>query len=161
MPRSPKTRDLQSKPLIPILPVTRAQVVNVLENVEKKWAENAYGLQQRLSEAIADGDHRAAQAWTWCNGVTTDKLFAYAGRPTQIVANLHAHRHELSDIAAKLAIAASVQQRHVLRGYAKSVTPVTHLAHDPSPLPIVAAKRARTLDDAPGNAQVVDIVDNG
>ena len=68
--------------------------------------------------------------------MTTDKLLVFAGRPTQIVANLHAHRHELGDIAAKLAIAASVQQRHVQRGYAR----VLPAASDGSPLPIVSPK---------------------
>lgn len=159
MQRPPKARPLQSKPLIPISPVTRAQVVNVLENVEKKWAENAYGLQQRLSEAIAANDPRAAQGWTWCNGVTTDKLLTFAGRPIAIVANLHAHRHELSDIASKLLIASQVQARHAQRGYAHIVD--ANVGNDPSPSRTLPVKRVGSPVDASGHMQVADIVDNG
>ncbi len=134
MQRSPKTRTES----IALVPATRAQVANVLPELEQRWSVNALGVQERLTQAVERDDAQAAQKWAIAGGISTEKVLLMKGRPTEIIANLHAHRHELGDIAAKLAIAASVQQRHVQRGFAKSVTPVTHPIAPVTHLPLAS-----------------------
>ena len=154
MQRPPKAR-AERLPAA-LVAATRAQVANVLPELEQHWSANALGVQQRLTQAVERDDAASAQKWAIAGGISTEKVLLMKCRPTEIIANLHAHRHELGDIAAKLAIAASVQARHVLRGYAKSVTPVTH----PSSTLTLAVKPALAQRDASGHAQVADIVDN-
>ena len=127
----------------PYVAPTSAQVQQVLPELEQRWSINALSVQQRLHEAVERDDAASAQKWAIAGGISTEKVLLMKGRPTEIVANLHAHRHELGDIAAKLAIAASVQARHVQRGYnVRNTLPIV----DPSPPRTLALKPAH--DDA-------------
>ena len=56
--------------------------------------------------------------------ISIDKVALIQGWPTQVVAHLHEHRHEVSDIAGKLAEVA----RRVGAGPAPEVTPEVDLA---------------------------------
>ncbi len=95
----------QPKPLAHVAPEA---LTGVLSGLEDKWSRNALGVQQRFGEAIARDDAQAAQKWAIAAGISTEKVLLMKGRPTEIVANLHAHRHELGDVMDKLAIAARV-----------------------------------------------------
>ena len=122
----------QPKPLAYASPET---VSAVLPNLEEQWSRNALGLQQRLRESIEANDALNAVRWATAGGISTDKTLLLKGRPTEIVANLHAHRHELVDVMDKLAIAARVLSTHQRKGYARVIpsgadVPVSHLPLD-------------------------------
>ena len=91
---------------LPLHPVAPERILNVLPELEREWSARALELQQRAQEAADRGDHFAAQRWTWCAGVATDKTLLLKGRPTEITGHLHAHRHDLGDVMDKLASAA-------------------------------------------------------
>ena len=107
------------KPLAYVSPEARQNVLGALED---KWSTNALGIQQRLDEAIARDDASASQKWAIAAGISTEKVLLMKGRPTEIIANLHAHRHELSPLMDKLASAARVLDVHTRKGYARPVT---------------------------------------
>jgi hypothetical protein len=104
----------QAKSLTFIDPEAKA---NVLGHLEDKWSTNALSIQQRLSESVERDDASAAQKWAIAAGISTEKVLLMKGRPTEIIANLHAHRHELSPLMDKLASAARVLDVHVRKGY--------------------------------------------
>ena len=95
------------KPSLPaIKPPTPAQIATVTDVLEHKWSSNALSIQDRLTQAIDAGDASSAQRWAISGGISTEKVLLLKGRPTEIIANLHAHRHELGPLMEKLAIAA-------------------------------------------------------
>ena len=75
-----------------------------LPEIENVWRDRFFHFQQRAHEATEQGDHNAAQRWTWCSGVSNDKLVALKDRPTNgVVTHLHLHRHELGPALDRLA----------------------------------------------------------
>lgn len=105
------------KPLAHVSPET---LTGVLGHLDERWSRNALGVQQRFSEAVERDDASAAQKWAIAAGISTEKVLLMKGRPTEIVANLHAHRHEISDVMDKLAVAARVLSVHQRKGYVNS-----------------------------------------
>lgn len=90
-----------------------------LPEVETVWRDRLFQFHQRSREALERGDHNAAQRWTWCAGVATDKLTNLKDRPTAgVVTHLHLHRHELSPALDRLA--------SIMRGPAPVVERVVH-----------------------------------
>ena len=104
-----------------LVPVTSAQAAQVLPLLEDKWSVNALGVQQRFAEAVERDDAAAAQKWAIAGGISTEKVLLMKGRPTEIVGNLHLHRHDMSQVMDKLAQAARVVQVHAKRGYHQPV----------------------------------------
>jgi hypothetical protein len=108
----------------------------VLPELEQRWSVNALGVQTRLHEAIERDDAPAAQKWAIAGGISTEKVLLMKGRPTEIVANLHAHRHDMSDVMDKLAGAARVLSTHQRKGYVNAsstrtevIKPITSDGH--------------------------------
>ena len=89
---------------------TTAQIGAVTDVLEHRWSSNALLIQDRLTQAIERDDHNAASKWALGGAISTDKILVLQGRPTAIVGHLHAHRHELSQVMDKLAIALRPQQ---------------------------------------------------
>ncbi len=116
--------------------ITADERRNVVEELDQRWCAQAFNFLQRAEESTEAGKSFDARNWTWAAGVATDKVFAIREIPTQIVANLHEHRHDLSGIADKLLVAAKVLETHRKRGFqqvsAQVVQPVPHLALDQS-----------------------------
>ena len=72
--------------------------------VETVWRDRLFQFHQRSKEATEQGDHNAAQRWTWCAGVATTKLVELKDRPTNgVVTHLHLHRHELGAALDRIA----------------------------------------------------------
>jgi len=113
--------------------ISPAQQKAVLSGLEEKWAHNALAVQERLTQAIDRDDDRAVKNWSVAAGISTEKVLLMKGRPTEIVANVHAHRHELSDVMDKLAKAARVVTTHQRKGYMAS-------DRGPAPLALVTAQ---------------------
>jgi len=111
----------------PVLYVAPEALSNVLGELEHKWSHNALTAQERLTQAIDRDDALNAERWAKTAGISTEKTLLMKGRPTEIVANLHAHRHEIGDVMDKLAVAARVLSNHRRKGYANVVEPVSHL----------------------------------
>jgi hypothetical protein len=126
-----KALQLYAPPALP--KPTSDEVAGVLGGLEHRWSVNALGVQQRFAEAIDRDDAASAQKWAIAAGISTEKVLLMKGRPTEIVANLHAHRHELSQVMDKLASAARVVSVHQRKGYA-SVAPSQVTRPLPSPL---------------------------
>lgn len=96
---------------------TAEKVANVIPELTDKWSRTTLMALERLEQAIADGDGLGSKYWATAAGIGTDKIMPLKGMPTQIVSNLHAHRHEIGDVMDKLAIAARVLTRHEQKGY--------------------------------------------
>ena len=93
-----------------------------LPEVENVWRDRLFQFHQRSKEALERGDHNAAQRWTWCAGVATDKLTGLKDRPTNgVVTHLHLHRHEIGPALDRLAA--------IMRAPQPVVERVTHLHH--------------------------------
>jgi len=73
-------------------------------SLHERWQTNAMRLQDRLRDATQAGEHNAARCWAIAGGIATEKSLLLAGQPTQLVAHLHAHRHDLAGIIDKLAL---------------------------------------------------------
>ena len=101
----------------PLLAPTRDEITTVLDGLEHKWSSNALGVQQRFTEAIARDDASSAQRWAVAGGISTEKVLLMKGRPTEIVANLHAHRIDLAPLMDKLAASARILDQHKGKGY--------------------------------------------
>jgi cob(I)alamin adenosyltransferase len=69
----------------------------------EKWQNAAFLLQENLRRASEDGKPGDAKAYAIAAGVATDKVLLLAGRPTSIVAGLHAIQASLPDLARTLA----------------------------------------------------------
>ena len=87
----------------PLRKATQADTAVVLDGLESRWSMNALDIQQRLSQAIDEGDAANAQRWAVAGGISTEKVLLLKGRPTEIVASLHAHRHEIGPLFDRLA----------------------------------------------------------
>jgi len=85
---------------------TAAQIANVTDVLEHRWASNALMVQDRYTQSIERDDHNAASKWALAGAISTDKILVLKGRPTEIIANLHAHRHDMAPLMDKLASAA-------------------------------------------------------
>ncbi len=96
---------------------TAEKVANVIPELTDKWSRTTLMALHRLEEAIAGDDGLGAKYWATAAGIGTDKIMPLKGMPTQIVSNLHAHRHEIGDVMDKLAVAARVLTRHEQKGY--------------------------------------------
>ena len=96
----------------PLQKATKADTAVVLEGLESRWSMNALDIQQRLSQAIDDGDAANAQRWAVAGGISTEKVLLLKGRPTEIVASLHAHRHELGPLFDRFAALRPVSRTH-------------------------------------------------
>jgi len=103
--------------------ITAEQRKNVIEELDQRWCAHALDNLQRAQESAAAGKSFDARNWTWAAGVATDKVFAIREIPTQIVSNVHEHRHDISQVMDKLAVAARVLNTHRSKGYVKNVTP--------------------------------------
>lgn len=112
--------------------ISPAQTKAVLSGLDEKWSRNALAIQERLQQAIDRNDHNASRQWAIAGGVATEKTLLVKGYPTEIVANLHAHRHDLSDVMEKMAKAARVVSVHERKGYMKD--------RGPAPLALVTAQ---------------------
>lgn len=119
--------------------VSPAQVKAVLPELDEKWSRNALAIQERLTQAIDRDDAAAAQKWSISAGIASEKTLLMKGRPTEIVANLHAHRHDLSDVMEKMAKAARVVSVHQRKGYMAS-------DRGPAPLALVPISKDSTTD---------------
>ena len=108
MPRLKPPSGLASAARLPA--PTTAQIGAVTDVLEHRWSSNALLIQDRLTQAIERDDHNAASKWALGGAISTDKILVLQGRPTAIVGHLHAHRHELSQVMDKLAIALRPQQ---------------------------------------------------
>jgi hypothetical protein len=135
-----RSKALVPTPAQPVAKPTSDEVAGVLGGLEHRWSVNALGVQQRFAEAIDRDDAASAQKWAIAAGISTEKVLLMKGRPTEIVANLHAHRHELGAVMDKLASAARVVSVHQRKGYA-SVAPsqVTRPLPSPSPTKFVGS----------------------
>lgn len=129
----------------PLAHVSSEAIQQVLPALDERWSRNALGVQQRFSEAIERDDASAAQKWAIAAGISTEKVLLMRGRPTEIVANLHAHRHELGDVMDKLATAARVLSVHERKGYRQ---------HRELPVPASdsAVENVSVLDSDPANS---------
>jgi len=74
----------------------------VLDALQHDWGRHALMALARATEAVVDGDARAAQGMSIAAGIGTDKALVMAGRPTALVMQIHAHRLELGSIAQAL-----------------------------------------------------------
>jgi len=111
-----------TKPALPALkPPTQAQIATVTDGLEYKWSHNALAIQDRLTQAVELGDAAQAQRWAIAAGISTDKVLVLKGRPTEIIANLHAHRHDMAPLMDKLSAAIKFTSA---RGFAPE--PVAH-----------------------------------
>ena len=74
------------------------------------WQQSALGVLDEIELRRREGTltPRDWKDLTIAGGVSTEKALLAAGQPTEIVANLHAHRHDLGPIADKLNSAARV-----------------------------------------------------
>lgn len=99
--------------------VTQEQRRNIVEELDQRWCKHALTNLQRADEATASGKSFDARNYTWIAGVATDKVFAIREIPTQIVANIHEHRHDMSGVMDKLASAARVLNTHRNKGYSQ------------------------------------------
>lgn len=106
--------------------ITTDERNNVVGELDKRWCDHALHNLQRAREATEAGKSFDARNYTWAAGVSTDKVFAIREIPTQIVANLHAHRVNLSSILDKFASASRVLSVHQRKGFQPPSAPVTH-----------------------------------
>ena len=88
-----------------LVPPTPAQITAVTDVLEHQWASNALMVQTRYTQAIERDDHNAASKWALAGAISTDKILVLKGRPTDIIGHVHAHRHDLSAVMDKLAMA--------------------------------------------------------
>ena len=101
--------------------ITKEQRSNIVEELDKRWCTHALTNLQRAEEATSNGKSFDARNYTWIAGVATDKVFAIREIPTQIVSNIHEHRHSLSGVMDKLAAAAKVLNTHRNKGYSQVI----------------------------------------
>mgnify|MGYP001566962313 CR=1 FL=1 len=133
--------------------ITPDQRRNVVEELDQRWSEAAFDFLQRAKEATEAGKSFDARNWVWAGGVATDKTFLCRALPTQIVANLHEHRVDLSGILDKFRVATQVLSVHQRKGYAsalvsdvhKPLVPVIHKPLATSNTDAIAQTDARAL----------------
>jgi hypothetical protein len=84
--------------------LTRAAVASpdVKRELLNLWATNAKSLQQCMVESIGERNNQATKNWAIAAGIATEKTLLLDGQPTQLVAHMHAHRHDLGQIIDKL-----------------------------------------------------------
>lgn len=100
--------------------ITQDERKNIVEELDQRWCRHALTNLQRADEATTAGKSFDARNFTWIAGVATDKVFAIREIPTQIVANIHEHRHDMSLVMDKLASAARVLNTHRNKGYSNT-----------------------------------------
>ncbi len=111
-----------SAELATLRPPTPAQIATVTDGLEYKWSSNALAIQDRLTQAVECGHAADAQKWAIAGGISTEKVLLLKGRPTELIAHVHAHRHELGSVIEKMARA--LRPAHVTT----SVTSMTQLS---------------------------------
>ena len=80
-----------------------------------KWQEQAFSSLQRLDEAINLNKASEAKSWAITAGIAADKTLVLGGRPTSISASIHEVRHQMPELAKKLAALAERAQPRPLR----------------------------------------------
>lgn len=86
------------------------------------WQQSALGVLDEIELRRREGTltPRDWKDLTIAGGVSTEKALLAAGQPTEIVANMHAHRHEVSAaLMDKLAVAGRVLVTHRSREHQK------------------------------------------
>lgn len=100
------------------------------------WQQSALGVLDEIELRRREGTltPRDWKDLTIAGGVSTEKALLAAGQPTEIVANMHAHRHDVSPLMDKLAAAARVLVTHQRRDRVKITqspaaddAPLTHI----------------------------------
>ncbi len=78
--------------------------------LREKWESATEKALRNLAEALNGTKDRLSKDAALTAAICTDKVLLLQGRPTQIVANLHQHRHELGDLVGRLtAISGQIQ----------------------------------------------------
>ena len=94
----------------PVLSLSMPRDKRVLKVVDREeliasWQQSALGALDEIELRRREGSltPRDWKDLSIAAGVSTEKTFLSAGQPTEIIGNLHAHRHEIGPLMARIA----------------------------------------------------------
>ena len=106
----------------PVLSLSTPRDKRVLKVVDREeliasWQQSALGALDEIELRRREGSltPRDWKDLSIAAGVSTEKTFLSAGQPTEIIGNLHAHRHEIGPLMARIARAIGPQREPVAR----------------------------------------------
>ena len=103
----------------PLLNLSKPRDKRGLQHIDRddlvaSWQQVAYGALDEIELRQREGtlSPRDGKDLAIRGGIATEKALLAAGQPTEIVANVHAHRHEIGPLMERLMIAGRVLASH-------------------------------------------------